>query len=145
MRLSRKEDVRCLDDMARQVVIVLTCDAGPRFAALAQSSNIWVARTADTERWADEIRAAASGSAEASRPSITLYNGTGDGVADLAWLLDEVELHHGLASSKDSPVTAIRIVGLELTPAVRSMLASRNFSDFTCDQGDILARWAPPR
>lgn len=117
---------------------------GPRLIELSRSADVWIARTLETERLADDLLQCKSPHASDTSGTITLFNGTGDGEADLDWLLDEVELHHGLASNKDSPVTVIRIIGVELTQAVRAMLVSHNFSDSVCDQGDIVARWLAP-
>ncbi len=96
-----------------QVVIALK--PGTRLAELARLSPIWAARAPETERLAEELRAGASSRHEAQGADITLFNAAQDAEADLAWVLDEVELHHGLASDPESPVAFIRIVGAELT------------------------------
>lgn len=131
--------------MGDQVVIALTPAVGLRLADLPKSAHLWIARAPETERLADGLRRSRGPSVEEAQGSVTLFNSTGDAEADLAWLLDEVELHHGLASNRESPVTVLRIIGAGLTPAVRATLASHNFSDVVHDEEDLVAHWVAPR
>jgi hypothetical protein len=128
--------------MGTQVVIAFKLSE--RLGELAQLSPTWAARAPETERLAEELRASASPDQGRTGTDFTLFNGTKDAEADLAWILDEVELHHGLASAAESPVVLIRLIGVELTPAVTSMLGSRGFSDIDREEEEIVAHWVAP-
>jgi hypothetical protein len=130
--------------MEPQVIIALAPDFISGLAELPPASHIWLVRAPESERLAESLRARRSCDDNGKQGSVTLFNSSGDREADLVWLLDEVELHHGLASNKESPVTVIKLLGIDPTPAVLSELASHNFADITDDPDGITARWVAP-
>ena len=131
--------------VTRRVLIALSPDVASRLAWLAQFSDVWLVRTAETEQAAERIRAGMpSEDQEGCQVSVTLFNGSGHPEADLAWLVDEVELHHGMASGGEDPVAVIRVIGADLTPPVRSALEAYDFTEISSDPDGFVARWVAP-
>jgi hypothetical protein len=124
----------------REVVIALTSDVMPRLARLADSSDVWLLNTPETER-ATALLRARSGHGQGS---VTLFNSSGDLEADLAWLIEEVELHHGLASEQKPPMEIIRVIGAPPTSRMRSALEAYNFTDIADEPDGFVARWVAP-
>jgi hypothetical protein len=131
--------------VTQEVLIALTPDVTPHLARLARSSDVWLVRTAETEQAAERLRASLPSGHQVGREgSVTLFNSSDRPEADLAGLIDEVELHHGLAAGGGDPVTVIRVIGADATPSVRSALEAYNFTDIASEPNGFVARWVAP-
>lgn len=130
--------------MSREVLIGLTPEVASRLEGLSKTADVWIVRTPETERAAERVRSHPSSSSQSGEASITLFNGSGNPEDDLAWVIDETELHHGLASDPASPVSVIRVIGTGPTSRVRSVLATYNFTDIESEPDGFVARWMGP-
>jgi hypothetical protein len=59
---------------------------------------------------------------------LTLFKGEGDPADDLLSVLDEIDLHHGSSGGHVPPMSAIRVLGIGPTDAVREALGSLGFT-----------------
>ncbi len=111
-----------------RVCIVLDPDFGERLLPLPNATSFWIVQSPTNERWA---RAAWHTGASADDPDGT---STTKGVTTFAplpfgfELLDRIEEHHGLYA-QDPPVTALEIIGLELTQGFSAMLAEYGYAE----------------
>jgi hypothetical protein len=112
-----------------ELIIVLAGESAPELDELALSSPVWVVRTAATEEAARRIwEEHPPQETDPLTAGLTLFNGEGDPENDLLSILDEVELHHGISGGHVPPMSAIRVLGIGPTDAVREALASLGFT-----------------
>jgi hypothetical protein len=125
-----------------EVVVLLSDEFVPRMHELALGHQIWALRTADTESVAQRFWKehppldAGSGSG-----GITLFSGEGDPEKDLLSILDNVELHHGIASSERPAVSVLRVLGTSPSETVRDVLRAQGFTRIESRPDGFLARW----
>ena|SRR5579862_5031350 len=127
----------------RQVVIVVSSEFAPKLDALALSSHVWAVRTAATEEAARRIWEEHSPQGTDPLTSgLTLFKGEGDPADDLLSILDEVELHHGIAGGHFPPMSAVRVFGTEPTDAVREAFSSLGFTRLVPTPEGFVAYWS---
>jgi hypothetical protein len=124
------------------VVIMLSDEFAPSLPGLAAEHQTWALRTIETERVAQEFwKEHPPLDAEACAGGLTLFTGEGNAERDLLSILDDVELHHGLAAS-GRPATALRVLGIEANEVVRDALGALGFTRIeSIPDGGFLARW----
>jgi len=129
----------------RQVVVVVSGEFAPKLDELALSSPVWAVRTAATEEAAQRIwEKYPPQETDQLTSGLTLFKGEGDPADDLVSILDEVELHHGIAGGHIPPMTAVRVFGTGLTDAVREVFSSLGFTRFTPSSDGFVAHWSEP-
>ena len=79
--------------------------------------------------------------AETGGGGITLFAGQGDSKSDFLSILDEVELHHGIASAERPAVTVLRVLGTAASDSVREALRKQGFTAIESRPDGFLARW----
>jgi hypothetical protein len=123
-----------------ELIIVLAGESAPELDELALSSPVWVVRTAATEEAARRIwEEHPPQETDPLTAGLTLFNGEGDPENDLLSILDEVELHHGISGGHVPPMSAIRVLGIGPTDAVREALASLGFTRLVSDPDGFVA------
>jgi hypothetical protein len=125
-----------------EVVIVLSDKFAAWLPELAADHHVWACRTAETEQvtqafWKEHPPKEAS----ASSGSITLFTGAGEAENDLLSIIDTVELHHGLASSKQPPVTSLRVLGTLPTDTIGSTIGAFGFTQIESIPDGFVTRW----
>jgi hypothetical protein len=129
----------------RQVVIVVSSEFAPKLDELALSSPVWAVRTAATEEAARRIwEEHPPQGTDPLTSGLTLFKGEGDPADDLLSILDEVELHHGIAGGHFPPMSAVTVFGIGPTDAVREALSSLGFTRFTPSSDGFVAHWSEP-
>jgi hypothetical protein len=129
-------------DKQREIVILLSSEFAPRMLDVALGHQVWAPRTADTEEVAQRFWAERPPlDAEPGAGGITLFTGQGDPERDFLSILDEVELHHGVASSERPAVTMLRVLGTPASKSVRDALRVQGFDRVESSADGFLARW----
>ena len=130
-------------DDGLEVIIVLSDECAPSLAGFAAKHQTWALRTAETERVAQEFwKEHPPLDAEAGPGGLTLFTGEGDPERDLLSILDDVELHHGLAASGPPAASALRVWGVEASETVRDALGALGFTRIESRPGGgFLAHW----
>lgn len=129
----------------RQVVVVVSDEFAPKLDELALSSPVWVVQTAATEEAARRIwEKHPPQETDQLTSGLTLFKGEGDPADDLVSILDEVELHHGIAGGHIPPMVAVRVFGTGLTDAVREAFSPLGFTRFTPSSDGFVAHWNEP-
>lgn len=129
----------------RQVVVVVSDEFAPKLDELALSSPVWVVRTAATEEAARRIwEKHPPQEIDQFTSGLTLFKGEGDPADDLVSILDEVELHHGIAGGHIPPMIAVKVLGIGLTDAAREAFSSLGFTRFTPYSDGFVAHWSEP-
>lgn len=123
-----------------EVVIMVSEAFEPVLAEQAHSHHVWAVRTPEAERIARAIWADQSPGESTNATGITLFAATGDPETDLLSIIDTVELHHGLAAGKP-PANVFRVLGVQLTDAIRDTLCSVGFSRLVSTQEGFTATW----
>jgi hypothetical protein len=128
-----------------QVIVVLSSEFAPKLGELALSSPVWAVRTAATEEAARRIwEEHPPQGTDPLTSGLTLFKGEGDPEDDLLSILDEVELHHGIAGGHIPPMIAVRVFGTGLTGVVREAFSSLGFTRFTPSSDGFVAHWSEP-
>jgi hypothetical protein len=126
----------------REVVVLLSDEFAPRMPGLALGHQIWALRTADTENVAQRFwKEHPPLDAGAGSGGITLFAGESDPEKDLLSVLDDVELHHGLASSGRPAVSVLRVLGVPPSETIRDVLRAQGFTLIESRPDGFLARW----
>jgi len=129
-------------DAKREVVIVLSDEFAPNMPDLARAHQIWALRTADTEKVAQQFwKEHPPLDAEPGSGGITLFKGEGDPEKDFLLIFDDVELHHGIASSERPAVTVLRVLGTHASATIRGALRAQGFTDIEPSRDGFRARW----
>jgi hypothetical protein len=129
-------------DTKREVVVVLSDEFAPDMPELAGRHQIWALRTADIEKVAQQFwEEHPPLNAKTGSGGITLFTGEGDPERDFLSILDDVELHHGIASSERPVVSALRVLGTPASEAIRDALCTQGFTRIESRPGGFLARW----
>jgi hypothetical protein len=132
-------------NIEREVVIVLSNEFAAKLSDLAMSSHVWAVRTAATEEAARRIwEEHPPQGTDPLTSGLTLFKGEGDPADDLLSILDEVELHHGIAGGHFPPMSAVRVFGTEPTDAVREAFSPLGFTRFTLSSDGFVAHWSEP-
>jgi hypothetical protein len=127
----------------RQVVVVVSGEFAPKLDELALSSPVWAVRTAATEEAARRIwEKHPPQETDPLTAGLTLFKGEGDPVGDLLSILDEVELHHGIAGGHVPPMDAVRVLGTGPTDAVRDAFSSLGFTRLVPIPDGFVAHWS---
>jgi hypothetical protein len=130
------------DDAQREVIILLSDEFAPRMPDLALGHQIWALRTADTEEVAQQFWTENPPlEKETGTGGITLFTGQGDPEKDFLSILDEVELHHGMASSERPAVTILRVLGMLASDSIQDALRAQGFDRIESRANGFLARW----
>jgi hypothetical protein len=109
---------------------------------LAGRHQIWALRTADTERVAQRFwKEHPPLDAETGSGGITLFTDEGDAESDCLYILNDVELHHGIASSEPPVFSVLRVLGTSATEAIRDVLCEQGFTRIESRPDGFLARW----
>jgi hypothetical protein len=130
-------------DNGLEVIVVLSDEFAPSLAGLAAKHQTWALRTVETERVAQEFwKEHPPLDAKAGPGGLTLFTGDGDPETDLLSILDDVELHHGLAASVRPAASALRVLGVEASETVRDALDALGFTRIDLSPGGgFLAHW----
>jgi hypothetical protein len=125
-----------------EVVIVLSNKFAPNMPDLARGRQIWALRTADTEKVAQQFwKDHPPLDAETGSGGITLFTGEGDPEKDFLSILDDVELHHGIASSERPALSVLRVLGAHASETIRDALRAHGFIDIEPSRDGFRARW----
>ena len=117
----------------------------PKLDELVLSNPVWAVRTAATDEAARRIwEKHPPQETDPHTSGLTLFKGVGDPVEDLLSILDEVELHHGIAGGHIPPMIAVRVFGTGLTDAVREAFSPLGFTRFTPGSDGFVAHWSEP-
>ena len=128
--------------MRREVVIVLSDEFAPSIPELAGRHQIWALRTADTEKVAQQFwKEYPPLNAETDSGGITLFTGEGDPERDFLFILNDVELHHGIAASEGPVLSVLRVLGTPASGAIRDALCAQGFTRIESSPDGFLARW----
>jgi hypothetical protein len=128
-----------------QVTIIVTDEFASRLDSLAPCGHVWALRTSATEEAARRIWGEhPPQETDPLTDGLTLFNGEGDPENDLLSILDEVELHHGIAGGHIPPMIAVRVLGTGLTDAVREAFSSLGFARCTPCSDGFVAHWSEP-
>jgi hypothetical protein len=128
-----------------QVVIIVSSEFAPKLDELVLSSHVWAVRTPATEEAARRIwddHPPQRTDPLASR--LTLFKAGEDAEDNLLSVLDEVELHHGIAGGHIPPMIAVRVFGTKLTDAICEAFSSLGFTRFTSSSDGFVAHWSEP-
>lgn len=129
-------------DTQREVIILLSDEFAPRMSDLALGHQVWAPRTADMEQVAQQFWAEHPPLDAKSGPGgITLFVGQGDPEGDLLSILNEVELHHGIASAERPAFTVLRVLGTAASDAIRDTLRAEGFTGIESGPDGFLAHW----
>jgi hypothetical protein len=125
----------------REVIIVLTDELATRMPELALEHQVWALRTAAAEKgaqlfWKEHPPVGTAGSG-----GITQFAGEGDPEKDFVAILDNVELHHGIASSEWPAVSLLRVLGAPASETIRDVLRAQGFTRIESRPGGFVARW----
>jgi hypothetical protein len=128
----------------REVIILLSDEFAPRMPDLALRHQIWALRTVASEDvahrfWSEHTPLdAETGSGSGG---ITLFTGEGDPERDFLSILDDVELHHGIASSERPAVSVLRVLGTPASETIRDALYAQGFTRIKSRPDGFLAQW----
>jgi hypothetical protein len=127
---------------SREIIILLSDEFAPKMPELALRYQVWALRTMDTEKvarqfWNDHPPL----TSEADSGGITLFAGHGEPENDFLSIVEDIELHHGIASSQHPTVSALRIMGAQASEAIRDSLSALGFTRIESIPGGFLARW----
>ena len=126
-----------------QVTIIVTDEFASRLDSLASCGHVWALRTSASGEAARRIWGKhPPQETDPLTAGLTLFNGEGDPENDLLSILDEVELHHGIAGGHIPSMIAVRVFGTELTDAVREAFSSLGFTRFTPSSDGFVAHWS---
>jgi hypothetical protein len=124
----------------QEVIIVLSSEFVPKLVEFALSNHVWAVRTAATEGAAGRIwEEHLSQETDPLTSGLTLFKGEGDPEDDLLSILDEVELHHGMAGGHILPMSVVKVFGTGPTEAVREAFGSLGFSRFVLAPDGFIA------
>lgn len=123
-----------------EVVIVLASEFAPKLNELTLSGHVWAVQTTVTEEAARRIwEKHPPQETDTLTSGLALFKGVGNPEDDLLSILDEVELHHGMAGGRIPPMI-LRVFGAELTVTVREAFSSLGFTCFTPSSGGFIAQ-----
>ncbi len=129
-------------DTQREVIILLSGEFASRMRDLVLQHKIWALRTAETEKAAQRFWAEHPPlEAETGSGGITLFVGHGDAEGDFLSILDEVELHYGIASAERPAVTVLRVLGAAPSDSIRDALRVHGFTMIEPIRDGFIARW----
>jgi hypothetical protein len=129
----------------RQVIIVVSSKFASRLGELVLLSPVWAVQTAATEEAARRIwEEHPPQETDQLTSGLTLFKGEGDPEDDLLSILDEVELHHGMAGGHIPPMIAVTVFGTQLTDAIREAFSVLGFTRFTLSSDGFAAHWSEP-
>lgn len=109
---------------------------------LAGKHQLWALRTRDTEKIAQQFwKEPPPLDAETGSGGITLFMGEGEPERDLLSILDDIELHHGLASSERPAVSVLRVLGAPASETIRDTLYTQGFTRIESRPDGFVACW----
>ena len=111
-----------------RVCIVLDPDFGERLLPLSNATPVWIVQSPANERWARAVWHAGASADDPDGISNTKGVTTFAALPFGFELLDWIEEHHGLYA-QDPPVTALEIIGLELTQEFAAILAEYGYAE----------------
>jgi hypothetical protein len=127
----------------QEIIIVVYGGFVSKLDDFAMSNHVWVVRTAATEEVARRIREKhPPQETDQLTSGVTLFKGEGDPEDDLLSILDEVELHHGMAGGHIPPMIAVRVLGTGPTDAVRDAFSSLGFTRLVPIPDGFVAHWS---
>ncbi len=126
----------------QEVVIVLSDEFVEILSGFALEHPVWALRTAQTEKVAREFwETHPPLDQEGGLGGITLFTGEGDPETDFLSIIDDVELHHGIAAREGPPVSVLRVLGAEASETVRDALLTLGFTRIERTSRGFLAHW----
>lgn len=126
----------------QEIIILLSDEFASNMRDLALEYQIWALRTARTEKVAQQFwKEHPPLGVEPGSGGITLFAGEGDPERDFLSILDEVELHHGMASREHPVVSVLWVLGTPASETIRDALWAQGFTRIESRPDGFLARW----
>jgi hypothetical protein len=141
---NRLDPMNSVTGKEREVIIVLSDEFVRTLPDLALEHQVWTLKTADAEKIAQEFwKKHPPLDQEAGSGGITLFTGKGDPEADFMSIVDDIELHHGIAAREGPAVTILRVFGTEASNTICDSLRALGFTRIESTPGGFLAHWHP--
>ena len=129
-------------DTQREIVVVLSDKFASCMRELARDHHVWALRTTDTESVAHQFWEEHPPLDTKTGPGgITLFVGAGEPEKDFLSILNDVELHHGLASGQHPAANVIRVLGAPASEMICDALSAQGFTRIESNPNGFLARW----
>lgn len=122
---------------AYKVVVVVDENYGERLAGVSSDVPVWIVDTPGNRPVVERIWRERR--AESHLTGVTLFNSYGS-TPEQRFLaeIDTIDLHHGEYSA-DPPYSILEVIGVRLTPAIKTELAEYGFDQFGESQDGFIA------